>query len=142
MAHLLIAVADYYKHITDELLLGAKARLEKDKHSYDIITVPGAFELPAAIQIAIESAQHFDGYIALGCVIRGETTHYDYVCSECARGLQDVALRYHAAIGFGVLTTENKAQAEARADVNGKNKGREAAQAALQMIELHRAFRA
>lgn len=142
MAHLLIAVADYYQDITNELLLGSKARLEKDGHSYEIITVPGAFELPAAIQIAIESAQSFDGYIALGCVIRGETSHYDYVCGEAARGLQELALRYHVAIGFGVLTTENKAQAEARASVNGKNKGREATEAALQMIALHQQFRA
>lgn len=140
MAHFLIAVADYYQDITNELLLGCKARLESEQHSYEIITVAGAFELPAALQIAIESERVYDGYIVLGCVIRGETSHYDVVCNECARGIQDVALSYQVAIGFGVLTTENKAQAIARADVNGKNKGREAAEAALRMMALQQHF--
>lgn len=140
MAHLLIAVADYYKDITDELLLGAKTHLQVDEHTFDVISVPGAYELPVAIHIAMHSDKHYDGYIALGCVIRGETTHYDYVCGECARGLQDIALKHKAALGFGVLTVENKDQAKKRASVNGGNKGREAAEACLQMIRLREQF--
>lgn len=137
MAHLLILVADYYRDITDELTLGAKTHLEASGHSFDVVTVPGAFELPAAIHFAMHSAvPKYDGYIALGCVIRGETSHYEYVCNECARGIQHLAIKHRAAIGFGVLTVEHKAQAQKRANVNGMNKGREAAEAALRMLEL------
>lgn len=141
MSHILIAVANYYQDIADELLLGARTHLEAEGHSHEAIIVPGAFELPAALQFAITAADHhYDGYIALGCVIRGETTHYDYVCGECARGLQQLALEYQAPIGFGVLTVENMAQAKKRASVNGSNKGHEAAAACLKMIELKQHF--
>ncbi len=140
MAHILIAAANYYKEISDELIIGTKARLEKDGHSFDVIDVPGAFELPAAVQMAVDGDKHYDGYIALGCVIRGETTHYDYVCQQCARGLQDIALTQNLAIGFGLLTVENKEQAKVRADVNGKNKGHEAADACLRMLALREQF--
>lgn len=140
MAHILIVVSPYYKDITDELLLGARTHLEVAAHSYDVVSVPGAFEIPAAIHMAMQGEKPYDGYIALGCVIRGETTHYDYVCTECARGLQDLAVLHQTPIGFGVLTVENKKQAEARASVNGKNKGREAAEACMQMIALKERF--
>jgi 6,7-dimethyl-8-ribityllumazine synthase len=107
--------------------------------------VPGAFEIPGAIRIALAAGENFgkrrfDGFVALGCVIRGETTHYDYVCGESARGLQDLTLEYGAAIGFGILTVENEAQALARAAVDRKNKGGEAVRACLAMIALRRQF--
>ncbi len=102
--------------------------------------MPGAFEIPAAIQFAHLSRAGFDGYVALGCVIRGETSHYDLICAECARGLQDLAVRERLAIGFGVLTVENEAQAMARARIDRKNKGGEAARACLAMIDLKRRY--
>ena len=143
--HVMIVEAPYYAHVAEELARGAIQALEAGGASYERFTVPGAFEIPAAIRIAIEARGHdmkrrFDGYVALGCVIRGETTHYDYVCEESARGLQDLALQYGVAIGFGILTVENEAQALARAKVDRKNKGGEAARACLAMIELRHQF--
>ena len=144
--HILIVEARYYAHIADELARGAIAALDAAGVSYERVAVPGALEIPAAIRFAV-SAQgkgarrgRFDGYLALGCVIRGETTHYDYVCGESARGLQSLALEHGLAIGFGVLTVENEGQALARARVDKKNKGGEAANACLAMIELKRHF--
>jgi 6,7-dimethyl-8-ribityllumazine synthase len=143
--HIMIVEAPYYAHIAEELVRGTIQALDAAGASYERFTVPGAFEIPAAIRIAIEARGHdvrrrFDGYIALGCVIRGETTHYDYVCAESARGLQQLALQYGVALGFGVLTVENEAQALARARVDRKNKGGEAARACLAMIELRQQF--
>jgi 6,7-dimethyl-8-ribityllumazine synthase len=143
--HIMIVEAPYYAHIAEELARGAIQALDAAGASYERFAVPGAFEIPAAIRIAIEgrSRDHrrrFDGYIALGCVIRGETTHYDYVCQESARGLQDLALQHGAAIGFGILTVENEKQALVRAKPDRKNKGGEAARACLAMIELRRQF--
>lgn len=134
--HLLIVEARYYAHVSDHLLNGATAALAKAGASHERIGVPGAFEIPGAISFAASSGR-FDGYVALGCVIRGETSHYDYVCGECARGIQELALD-GLAIGFGVLTVENEAQALARA--GKKDKGGEAARACLAMIELKRRF--
>ena len=142
--HILIVEARYYAHIADELAKGAVAALEAAGATHERLTVPGAFEIPAAVGFAAaaqgKGAPHFDGYLALGCVIRGETTHYDYVCQESARGLQDLALAQNLAIGFGILTVENEAQALARASVDRKNKGGEAARACLAMIDLKRRF--
>jgi 6,7-dimethyl-8-ribityllumazine synthase len=144
--HVLIVEARYYAHISDELLKGALAALEQGGSSHERIAVPGAFEIPAAIKYAVEAATRgvgnvrFDGFIALGCVIRGETTHYDYVCEQSSRGLQDLALAHNLAIGFGILTVENEAQALARARVDKKDKGGEAARACLAMIDLKRHF--
>lgn len=140
MAHFLIAVANYYQDIADELLLGAKSHLQVEGHTFEIVEVPGAFELPATIHYALHGEKRYDGYIALGCVIRGETAHFDYVCGECARGLQDIALKHKVPLGFGVLTTENRTQAKKRADVNGGNKGHEAAEACLKMLALKAHF--
>ena len=141
MAHFLIVCANYYEDIADELVLGAKSHLEIGGHTHELIHVPGAFELPAAIHYAIHcDTKVYDGYIALGCVIRGETAHFDYVCGECARGIQHLALHHNAAVGFGVLTVENKQQAQKRASVNGGNKGREAAEAAMQLVALKEKF--
>ena len=107
--------------------------------------MPGAFEIPAAIRFAQSAAERgggtrFDGYVALGCVIRGETSHYEHVCQESARGLQDLAVRHELAIGFGILTCENEGQALVRAGVDKRNKGGEAARACLAMIALKRSL--
>jgi 6,7-dimethyl-8-ribityllumazine synthase len=133
--HILIVSADFYPDITSELLTGAKAELKRMDATFDEIKVPGAFEIPAAINYAIQSRK-YHGYIALGCVIRGETTHYDYVCSESARGIMDLALTQNAAIGYGILTVENKEQAMVRAKVGEGNKGRDAVEACLQLIAI------
>jgi 6,7-dimethyl-8-ribityllumazine synthase len=140
VSRILLVEARYYTHIADELLRGAVAELERVGLGHESVTVPGAFEIPAAIQFAHLSRAGFDGYVALGCVIRGETSHYDLICAECARGLQDLALRERLAIGFGVLTVENEAQALARARIDKKNKGGEAVRACLAMIDLKRRY--
>jgi len=137
--HVMIVEARFYEDIADELCRGAAAVLEAAGATHEKFTVPGAFEIPAAIAMAHGAdSSRFDGYIALGCVIRGETTHYDYVCSESARGLQDLAVNRGLAIGYGILTVENATQAWARAAVDKKDKGADAARACLQMIELRR----
>jgi 6,7-dimethyl-8-ribityllumazine synthase len=142
--HIMIVEAPYYAHISAELAKGAIAALDEAGASYERVVVPGAFEIPAAIRFADAAAERgtgparFDGYVALGCVIRGETTHYDHVCGESARGLQDLAIRHELAIGFGILTCENQAQALVRAGVDRRNKGGEAARACLAMIALKR----
>jgi 6,7-dimethyl-8-ribityllumazine synthase len=142
--HVLIVESRFYTHISDELLKGAVQALEAAGCSYERIEVPGAFEVPAAIRIVSEAThgvkQPFDGYVALGCVIRGETTHYDYVCGESARGLQELAIRHGLAIGYGILTVENETQALARARVTEKNKGKDAVNACLAMIALKRKY--
>lgn len=144
--HIMIVEARFYDDLADELVKGATAVLDQEKATYERVEVPGAFEIPGAIQIAVRSMdfftarRRFDGFVALGCVIRGETTHYDYVCQESARGLQDLALRHTLAIGYGILTVENLEQAWARADVTKGNHGGRAARAALRMIEIKRHF--
>jgi 6,7-dimethyl-8-ribityllumazine synthase len=132
----LIAVAPYYRDIADDLLTGAKAMLEAAGATYDVVEVPGALELPSAIAIAHRQS-NFDGYVALGCVIRGETTHYDTVCNDSSRGLSTLGLA-GACIGNGILTVENRAQAEVRANPTDQNKGGGAAMAALHLIALSR----
>ena len=143
-ARILIVEARFYDDIADELLKGATRALEKAGAAFDRVSVPGSLEIPPAITIALDAAERagrpYEGAVALGCVIRGETTHYDYVCGESARGLQSLALEHGLAIGFGVLTVENEGQALARARVDKKNKGGEAANACLAMIELKRHF--
>lgn len=142
--HLLIVESPYYKEITDELIKGALAVLDKAGATYDRISVPGAFEIPAAIRFAADATAagraSYDGYVALGCVIRGETSHYDYVCGESARGLQELAIKDRLAIGYGVLTVENRDQAWARASVDDGDKGGFVTGAALRMIELKQKF--
>ena len=144
--HVLIVEARFYDGIADELAKGAIAALEAAGATYDRLEVPGAFELPAAIRMNIKAMElvggrkRYDGYVALGCVIRGETSHYDYVCGESARGLMDLALQYSLAIGFGVLTVENRDQAWARAAMDQLDKGGTVAKAALRMIEVKREF--
>lgn len=142
MSRILIVEARFYEDIADELVKGAKAALEAAGAEYERLEVPGALEIPAAISFASQRTDgpDFDGYVALGCVIRGETTHYDYVCGESARGLQDLALWEGLAIGNGILTVENREQAWARASVEQKNKGRDAANAALAMAAIKRGY--
>lgn len=137
--HVMIVEARFYDDIADELRRGAIAVLEAEGASHERIAVPGAFEIPAAVaMLETADASRYDGYIALGCVIRGETSHYDYVCGESARGLQNLAVSRGLAIGFGILTVENRAQAWARAAVDKKDKGGDAARACLQMVALRR----
>jgi 6,7-dimethyl-8-ribityllumazine synthase len=139
MTHLLIVSGNFYPDISAELARGAQEVLARAGATSEVITVPGAFEIPAAIRFAMTN-QKYDGFIALGCVIRGETTHYDYVCQESARGLMDLALKHGAAIGYGILTVETEAQAKARAAVSQGNKGADAATACLRMIALKHQF--
>ena len=138
MTHILIVVARFYTDLADELARGAAAALVEAGATYEIVEVPGAFEIPGVIAQGLRTGR-YQGYVALGCVIRGETTHYDYVCGESARGLMDLSLA-GAAIGYGILTVENEAQAWARAKINEGNKGRDAAEAALRMIAITQYF--
>jgi 6,7-dimethyl-8-ribityllumazine synthase len=133
---LLIVVAPYYRDIADNLIAGAKAMAAKTGAEVDLVEVPGALEVPTAIAMA-ERLAKFDGYVALGCIIRGETTHYDTVCNDSSRALSLLGLQ-GACIGNGILTVENRTQAEVRADPAGQNKGGGAAAAALHLIALSR----
>lgn len=138
--HMLIVEARFYDSISDELLRGATRVLDNAGARYDRVTVPGALEIPAAIAISIDAARRrrapYDGIVALGCVIRGETYHFEIVSSESARALMDIAVKERLAIGNGILTVENEAQAHARARVEEGNKGGAAARAALTMVAL------
>ena len=133
---ILIVVAPYYKAIADNLVAGAKAEIEASGGTWELIEVPGALEVPSAIGIA-ERLSDFDGYVALGCVIRGETTHYDTVCNDSSRGITLLGLQ-GLCIGNGILTVENFDQAQVRAEVAGQNKGGGAAAAALHLVALAR----
>jgi 6,7-dimethyl-8-ribityllumazine synthase len=138
-ARLLMVVAPYYRGIADHLQRGAEAAADEAQATLDRVFVPGAFEIPGAIFQASRT-KAYDGFLALGCVVRGETSHYDYVCGESARGLMDLSIRDGLAIGYGILTVETLAQAEQRADPARGDKGGEAARAALAMIALKRRF--
>ena len=138
MANILIVEARFYAHLNDLLLEGAVAAIEKGGHIYDVVTVPGALEIPGAVSLAAESGR-YDAFVALGVVIRGETYHFEIVAGESARGLMALSLD-GVAIGNGILTVENEAQALARARPNEKNKGGEAAEAALAMLALQAKF--
>jgi 6,7-dimethyl-8-ribityllumazine synthase len=133
---LLVVVAPYYKDIADNLVAGAKAVGTACGATVEVIEVPGALEVPSAIAMAERMAE-YDGYVALGCVIRGETTHYDTVCNDSSRAISLLGLQ-GACIGNGILTVENRAQAEVRADPQGQNKGGGAAAAALHLVALSR----
>lgn len=133
-----IVVAPYYKDIADQLVAGATAEVEAAGGTVEVIEVPGALEVPTAIRIAARYS-NFDGFVALGCVIRGETTHYDTVCNDSSRAITLMGLD-GLCIGNGILTVETRPQAEARAEVTGQNKGGGAAAAALHLIALTRRF--
>ena len=138
--HYLIVQADFYAELATAQKQGAVAELETAGASYDVISVPGALEIPAAIAMAATSSCPYDGFIALGCVIRGETTHYETVCTESSRGLMDLATNQNLAIGNGILTVENAEQAWERADINRKDKGGDAARAALAMAAVAKRY--
>jgi 6,7-dimethyl-8-ribityllumazine synthase len=138
MPHLLIVEARFYDDFADELLKGAAEALKAAGATYDVVTVPGALEIPAAISLAADSGR-YDGYVALGTVIRGETYHFEVVSNESARGIMALTLD-GLAIGNGILTCENDEQAWVRARVSEKNKGGDAAQAALAMMVLRQKF--
>lgn len=133
---LLIVVAPYYRQIADGLIAGARGVIDGAGGATDLVEVPGALEIPTAIALAA-SRDIFDGYVALGAVIRGETTHYDTVCNDSSRGLTLLGVQGHC-IGNGILTVENFAQAVVRSDPAGQNKGGGAAAAALHLIALKR----
>ncbi|WP_310468145.1 6,7-dimethyl-8-ribityllumazine synthase [Sphingomonas sp.] len=138
MAKVLIAEARFYPHLNDLLLAGARAAIEAAGAAHETITVPGALELPAAIALAAESGG-FDAFVALGVVIRGETYHFEIVAGESARALMALTLD-GLAVGNGILTVENEAQALARADPKQGDKGGDAARAALALLELKQRF--
>nr|WP_316653514.1 6,7-dimethyl-8-ribityllumazine synthase [uncultured Gellertiella sp.] len=142
--HLLIVEARFYDDMADALLDGAKFALEAAGASYDIVTVPGALEIPPAISMALDGAENggvnYDGFVALGMVIRGETYHFDIVSNESSRALMDLAVSEGLAIGNGIMTVENEAQAWARVRRSEKDKGGFAARAALTMIALKEKF--
>lgn len=133
---ILIVVSPYYKDIADNMVAGAVAEIEACGGTYEVVEVPGALEIPTAIGMAGRMS-NFDGFVALGCVIRGETTHYDTVCNDSSRAIQLLGLQ-GLAIGNGILTVENRPQAEVRADPKEQNKGGGAAAAALHLIALSR----
>ncbi len=137
---ILIVEARFYKDIADELVKGAIQALEAHGAEYDRITVPGVFEVPGAIRFAADGNDGYDGYIALGCVIRGETSHYDYVCKESAHALQNLVISDRLAIGYGILTVENRDQAWARCSVEKYNKGAAVAEAAIRMMKLKKQY--
>lgn len=137
--HIFIIEGRFYDDIADHLLGGAKAALDKIGATYDVFTVPGALEIPAAITIAADSGK-YDAFIALGCVIRGETAHYDIVAGESARAIMDLTINDGLAIGNAILTTETKDQAMTRADPAQKNKGQDAVNAAFALLELRKTF--
>ena len=142
--YLLVVDSEFYPEVSEELVRGALAEIGKSGGTYTRVSVPGAFEIPGAIRMAVRSLElvggrrRFDAYVALGCVIRGETSHYDHICAEVTRGLMDIALHFSVAIGNGVLTCENKEQAVERATPERGNKGGFAAMAAMRMIDVKR----
>ncbi|HNQ91941.1 MAG TPA: 6,7-dimethyl-8-ribityllumazine synthase [Alphaproteobacteria bacterium] len=140
--HVLILEARFYNDINDHLIVGATEILEKAGATWEIRTVPGALEIPVALKFASQrkNDKPFDAYIVLGCVIRGGTTHYEIVSEESNRGVMKMSMKYDLALGNGILTVENVAQALERADKAGQNKGGGAAMAALTMLKLKQSF--
>jgi 6,7-dimethyl-8-ribityllumazine synthase len=138
--NILIIEARFYSHISDQLLDGATAALEAGGAHFERITVPGALEIPPVIALAAKSGRDYDGYIALGCVIRGETYHFEIVSNESARGIMDLGIHHGLCIGNGVLTVEDEAQALARASRDGQDKGGDAARACLALIKARARF--
>tara|TARA_Y100001970_G_scaffold45236_1_gene56721 strand:- start:21624 stop:22067 length:444 start_codon:yes stop_codon:yes gene_type:complete len=138
-SYVLIVEANFYKDITSELVAGAVEELDEHGVNHKIISVPGALEIPLAIKMAM-SDEEIKGVVALGCVIRGETTHYDYVCAESTRGVNNLAIEFSLPVGYGVLTVENSDQAKVRASREKGNKGAAAARACMQMIAVKEQF--
>jgi 6,7-dimethyl-8-ribityllumazine synthase len=141
-ARILVVEARFYEDISDALLAGAGQVLEQSGVAFDRVTVPGALEIPTAIAIAMEAAhrrrQPYEGVVALGCVIRGETSHFEIVAMQSARALIDLSVALRLPVGNGILTVDNERQARERADIGGGNKGAAAARAALALVRLKR----
>jgi 6,7-dimethyl-8-ribityllumazine synthase len=143
MTKALIIEADFYTQISGLLRAGAISVLEEAGIEHDVVVVPGALEIPAALLFAVENnLKTYDCFVVLGCVIRGETSHYDIVCNESARGLYNLSLQYSLALGNGILTVENEEQAIERADPQKKDKGGAAAKAALHMLAVKKKYAA
>jgi 6,7-dimethyl-8-ribityllumazine synthase len=140
MSHFLVIDARFYEDISDELFRGASAELTERGATFDRVSVPGVLEIPAAMAMGVLGQRRYDGYVLLGCVIRGETTHYDIVANESARAVLTMMTDYALAVGNGILTVENDAQAWARARVTEKNKGAAAAAAAFEMAAIRTSF--
>ena len=138
MANFLIVEARFYDHLNDMLVEGARSALTEVGHSVELLTVPGALEIPGAIALAVESGRH-DGFVAIGVVIRGETYHFEIVAGESARGIMALTMD-GIAIGNGIITVENEDQALVRADPAQKNKGGEAARAAVALLDLRKRY--
>ena len=146
--YLLIIDSRFYEDVSDELVRGAIAEMESIGGTYHRVSVPGVFEIPAGIRLAVRSMElvsaavhkRFDGYIALGCVIRGETDHYEHVSREGLRGVNDLAMQYSIAVGLGILTCNTKEQAMERASVDKRNVGGRAARTAVEMVEFKRSL--
>jgi 6,7-dimethyl-8-ribityllumazine synthase len=141
--HVLVIEAPYYPEIAAGQLAGARRVLEAAGATVEVVQVAGAFELPGAVRLALRAmaragGPRWDGFVALGCVVRGETDHYEHICRETARGLMDLSVQFGVPVGFGVLTVHDEAQAEARSRDDGMNKGAEAAAAVLAQIALAR----
>jgi 6,7-dimethyl-8-ribityllumazine synthase len=147
MARVLIIEARFYDHIADGLLAGARADLDAAGVTHELLTVPGIFEIPAALKLVLTAAEQgneaarYDGFVTLGCAIRGESDHYHHVGTECMRGIADLSIAYDLALGNGVLTVHNESQALHRADPARKNLGGQAARACVRMMALKRELR-
>jgi 6,7-dimethyl-8-ribityllumazine synthase len=136
--HLLIIRAPYYKSVIDGMTVGAERILSEAGATSESLDIAGAYELPQAIRLAVRGSKRFDGFVALGCIIRGETDHYEFICRASMEGIMSVSLQFGLCVGTGLLTCDTLAQAEARSSMDGFNKGAEAAVAALLQVNAAR----
>ena len=136
--HLLMVRAPYYRDVVDGLTRGAQQILGQAGATAEVLDVAGAYELPQAIRLALRGNRRFDGFVALGCIVKGETDHYEFICKATMHGIMSVALQFGICLGTGLLTCDTVAQAEARSGQHGHNKGAEAAAAALLQINAAR----
>ena len=132
--HILIIRAPYYKDVVNGLTAGAKRILAETGASIEVLDIAGAYELPQAIRLAVKGSQIFHGFVVLGCIVKGETDHYDFICQATMQGIMSVSLEFGLCVGTGLLTCDTLAQADARSGMDGHNKGAEAAVAALSQI--------
>jgi 6,7-dimethyl-8-ribityllumazine synthase len=137
---ILVIAAPYYREVVDGMLRGAQSVLADVKAETDVVEVAGAYELPAALAMALASPRRWDGFLLLGCVVKGETDHYTFICDAICHGVMDLSTKHAAAIGFGLLTVDTLAQAEARSRDDRMNKGAEAAHAVLGQVGLARTW--